>query len=688
MKRWVLATLTVAFLVSSAFAIEVIVEPPRAHLMPGETQAFTATAMNDEGEIIPVEEWEWTAHPRWIGAITDDGLFTAGTIPGRGMVKAVFYMEDRRYVGRAAVFVDPERYHVVVRPQNAFLEPGDAVQYEAWVMTNYGDSIGGLVYDWNVEPDWLGAVTDDGLFVAGEQTGRGSVIASTHYEGHDLRGAGFVAISEMGWGGIAGIVTNEAGEPIPFAHVELFIPPHREPIRHIRTNDAGVYLFESMLPGAYWVRACARGFLPEFYDNSPSPEGATPVNVMGGAITEDINFALALGGVITGTVTPEENDIPMRRAHVTAYGIWPHPFHKSARVGPEGNYAIIGLPPGTYIVRANAPGFHPEYWEETPVPEEADPILIGPGTIAEGINFTLDPRWPVFDGQLSGVVTDDSTGLPLPEALITLFRVGPRPIIVRQLTNDDGEFAFNHLPNGDYIVRSGARGYLHEYYDNVPHWWQATPLTVGPESSPVIEIALTPRENGGLCAFTGIISDAEGNPLEGVLVRAEGATQATAETGPDGRYYLEVAAGEYVLSADQTSMGTRYYPNAEEPGQATPLTVDPTQPEVEADFTLYETLNAEEEPLNATTQKFKVSSVYPNPFNATTRISFDVPQASDVKLAVYDVLGREVAMLVDGMQSAGTQSVTFNASNLSTGVYFVRLSGTWGMATHKIVLIK
>ncbi|MBU1706629.1 carboxypeptidase-like regulatory domain-containing protein, partial [bacterium] len=639
MKRWILGALTVAFLVSSAFAIEVIIDPPRAHLMPGETQAFTATAINDEGEIIPVDTWEWTVHPRWIGAITDSGLFTAGTVPGRGMVKAVFQTEDRRYVGRAAIFVDPERYHVIVRPRDIFLEPGDAVQYEAWIMTNYGDSIGGLVYDWNVEPDWLGAVTNESLFVAGEQTGRGAVIASTRYEGHDLRCAGFVAISEMGWGGIAGLVTNETGEPIPFGHVELFIPPHREPVRVTRTGDDGTYAFNNLLPGAYWVRACARGFLPEFYDNSPDPEGATPVNVVGGSVTESINFALALGGVISGTVTPEEIDIPIRRAHVTAYRIWPNPYQKSGQVDSEGNYAIIGLLPGTYIVRANAPGFHPEYWEETSVPEEADPILIAVGTIVEDIDFTLAPRWPVADGHLSGVVTDDSTGLPIPEALITLFCVGPRPMMFRQLTNDDGEFAFEHLPYGDYIVRSGARDYLHEYYDNVPHWIDATPLTVGPESSPEIAIALTPRENGGLCAFTGIINDAEGSPLEGVLVRAQGSTQATAETGPDGRYYLEVAEGEYVLSADQTSMGTRYYPNVDEPEQATLLSVNPTQPEVEADFTLYEALGVNEQDMSTAAQNFKVSSVYPNPFNATTRISFDVPQAGDVKLAVFDLLG-------------------------------------------------
>jgi hypothetical protein len=150
---------------------------------------------------------------------------------------------------------------------------------------------------------------------------------------------------------------------------------------------------------------------------------------------------------------------------------------------------------------------------------------------------------------------------------------------------------------------------------------------------------------------------------------------------------LAVAEGEYILTADRTSLATRYYPNASDPSQATALTVDPTTPEVEADFTLDATLDADEAPA-VVPQKFEVKAIYPNPFNATTRISFEVPAASKVKLAVYDVLGREVAVLVDGMQTAGTQNVTFNGANLASGVYFVRLSGTWGASTHKMLLLK
>lgn len=690
MKKPTLALLAVIFAVHSAFAIDVVIEPPRAHIPPGGEQIFTAMAFDDNGEIIPVEEWEWRVRPTWIGSITDEGVFTAAHRPSHGMVTAAFYLDEVRYVGRARVFIERERYRVLVRPRNAFLMPGEAVQYEAWVVTNFGDSIGGLSFEWDVEPAWLGAITDDGLFTAGDQTGRGSVIATTTLEDRTLRGAGFVAISEMGWGSIAGTVTDEEGNAIPRrARVALFIPPHRDPIRTVSTQLDGAYLFESVLPGSYCVRAGAPGFLPEFYDDSPGIEGATPVPVEGGSVTEGIDFALALGGVIAGRVTAENNDIPLPHAHVTAFRIRPDPFHRCAPVDRHGFYALDGLPPGLYIVRANADGFIPEFWEEARFPENADPIAIEIASVVEGIDFTLEPRWPPLNGHLSGIVTDDSTGAPIEGAHITLFRLGPRPIMMfHQRTRDDGTFGFEHLPYGEYIVLCGARGYIHEYYDGVPRWWEATVLTVGPDSAPEIAIALAPRIVGGLCAFTGIVRDANGNPLEGVLIRAEGSITATTETGVDGRYCLNIAEGEYVLAADRASLATRYYPNAPDPSQATVLTVSPTSPEVEADFSLDEALGCGEEETACSPAKFAVSAIYPNPFNATTRISFEMPAAGQVKLAVYDVLGREVAVLVNAMQPAGTQSITFDGINLATGVYFVRLSGPWGAATCKMLLLK
>jgi hypothetical protein len=65
---------------------------------------------------------------------------------------------------------------------------------------------------------------------------------------------------------------------------------------------------------------------------------------------------------------------------------------------------------------------------------------------------------------------------------------------------------------------------------------------------------------------------------------------------------------------------------------------------------------------------------YPNPFNPATKISFDLPQDSKVSLVVYDLLGREVTMLVNNeFKVAGKYTYDFNATSLSSGVYFYRL---------------
>jgi hypothetical protein len=71
---------------------------------------------------------------------------------------------------------------------------------------------------------------------------------------------------------------------------------------------------------------------------------------------------------------------------------------------------------------------------------------------------------------------------------------------------------------------------------------------------------------------------------------------------------------------------------------------------------------------------FALSQNYPNPFNPSTTISYDVPKAAYVKIVIYDVLGRVVASLVDGVQPANKYTVVWNASNVSTGVYFYRMS--------------
>lgn len=85
---------------------------------------------------------------------------------------------------------------------------------------------------------------------------------------------------------------------------------------------------------------------------------------------------------------------------------------------------------------------------------------------------------------------------------------------------------------------------------------------------------------------------------------------------------------------------------------------------------------------------FFLAQNYPNPFNPTTKISFTIPQKSQIKLKVFDVLGREAANLAEGVYEAGKYEVTFDASNLPSGVYFYSLTTASSSISKKMLLIK
>jgi hypothetical protein len=85
---------------------------------------------------------------------------------------------------------------------------------------------------------------------------------------------------------------------------------------------------------------------------------------------------------------------------------------------------------------------------------------------------------------------------------------------------------------------------------------------------------------------------------------------------------------------------------------------------------------------------FRLEQNYPNPFNPSTRISYQLPAQSHVILKVFDVLGREVAMLVNGVEAPGYKSVQWNAHAVSSGVYYYRLQAGEFTQTKKLILLK
>ena len=87
-------------------------------------------------------------------------------------------------------------------------------------------------------------------------------------------------------------------------------------------------------------------------------------------------------------------------------------------------------------------------------------------------------------------------------------------------------------------------------------------------------------------------------------------------------------------------------------------------------------------------KSYELSQNYPNPFNPSTTIKFQIPSSGDVKLNVYDILGNEVAKLVDGYMETGKYEFSFDASSLASGVYIYRLNVNDYVSVKKMVLLK
>ncbi|MDP4192654.1 MAG: T9SS type A sorting domain-containing protein, partial [Bacteroidota bacterium] len=85
---------------------------------------------------------------------------------------------------------------------------------------------------------------------------------------------------------------------------------------------------------------------------------------------------------------------------------------------------------------------------------------------------------------------------------------------------------------------------------------------------------------------------------------------------------------------------------------------------------------------------YELAQNYPNPFNPSTSIKYSIPQNSMVSLKVYDILGKEVASLVNEQKSAGSYEVNFNANSLAAGMYIYELKAGNYSQTKKMMLIK
>lgn len=91
---------------------------------------------------------------------------------------------------------------------------------------------------------------------------------------------------------------------------------------------------------------------------------------------------------------------------------------------------------------------------------------------------------------------------------------------------------------------------------------------------------------------------------------------------------------------------------------------------------------------NIAARGYRLLQNYPNPFNASTAISFSIPKSGEVRIVLFDVLGRKIDIILEGYKTVGEHSIKYNASNLNSGVYFYQLTSGDFKETRKLLLLK
>lgn len=520
-------------------------------------------------------------------------------------------------------------------------------------------------------------------------------------------------------GAISGTVTDDStGLPIHHARISFQ--------RLIAPNSTGQSVFTDSLgyyaalldTGRYFVRAekasntpATPGYIPEWFDNAVTIAEATPV-----AVAESSMFVANFGlsrpvpptfAFVEGTVTDTLGN-PLRHATVVIKRTIQEMFMLAAMtgqtpgLGPEsgdieglghvrgmmwkgftdslGNYRARVISGQSYIAMASKPGYLPEFFDNKSNPVEADIIVVSGDT--GGINFSLSVN-PLLQNSVSGMVRDSfGTGIPSRVLLLPLRNPTPSPNThnVRFThTDSNGVYSLSQVRTGAYFVFAvpfsgyGAAFYKAGAY-GVRHRRDADTVNVTGNVTG-IDIGVVPVSSNGIAQVRGAVRSTTSAPLEGVSVFAFSGENMVgyAVTDRAGRYGLyALTTGPVRIVVDRSDY---------EPAEHT-VTISGSNPALEnVDITMSPTSPLSVGSNPAIPESYALAQNYPNPFNPTTTINYSLPFTSNVSLKVFNLIGQEVATLVNGVVQAGSHGVLWSGKDaggraMSSGLYFYRLKAT------------
>lgn len=510
-------------------------------------------------------------------------------------------------------------------------------------------------------------------------------------------------IGEPVYAWVYGTVTADStGLPIARANVNVFAVasitaggPAGQCVT-ARTDSLGKFAVR-VTPGQYAVYYSAMGMVSEYFNNKATLALADKLTL---AANDSVAADAGLAGYVapptyylSGKVTDAANNV--KQARITVFRLRSNTFHYTAsdsRTDSLGNYKVRVKVGDTVVVFAQPVdrNFLPEYYNNKLTFAEADRIAIA-GSVAD-VNIVLDPK-PVYPNGISGVVADSAAAGVLAHVAVYKMKANGKVEKSYSVISDSlGAYSFVNLLPGKYILRViPTNNYLPTYfrYDGAQAYSFRNADSIMVDSASLISginVTVRPRVHSGFGKITGNVRSASREMVTGAFIFAVDANNEVASfaiTDKNGNYEIsDIAAGVYTLATEAFAFKAQNNQDVAvdyltSPAQSVSFTLTP-----EPDGT------TSVDNQTAVVDGYALLQNYPNPFNPATTINYTLAEKSQVRLIVYDMVGREVAVLVNEEQTAGSHAVTFNAAQLASGVYFYKLQTAQFTATKKLVLMK
>ncbi len=409
---------------------------------------------------------------------------------------------------------------------------------------------------------------------------------------HDSSGINFTL--EPG-GSISGIVTENDGTT-PIAGLNVCVNEY-DTDDHVacgQTAADGTYQVVGVPGGDFRVNVDTYGtnYVQEYYNDQRDWSQADRVTVTPPSDTPNINFALEVGGSISGIVTESDGTTPISGLYVCVNEYDTDIHVKCEQTAADGTYQVMGVPGGDHRVNVDTYGtnYVQEYYNDQLDWNQADRVTVTPLSDTSGIDFALEEG-----GSVSGIVTEDDGTTPLPSAdvCVETYDHGPNgptgygcmPV------NADGTYTFAGLPADNYRVEARAPGYEDELWEETVFYNLATPVAVTALSdTPNINFTL-----GIAGSISGLITETDGTTPIGDAeicinefytnehVRCRGGDVVN----PDGTYMFDgLATGDYRVEAYAGGYVREYYDETPLYSSATPVHVNAGFDTSSIDFTL------------------------------------------------------------------------------------------------------